>query len=45
MAHVVIENDLVVGVFARPQPHIDGYAEITLDDPRILDFYQRTKGE
>ena len=41
MAHVVIENGLVVGVFALAQPHLNGYQEISEDDPRIPDFYQR----
>jgi len=41
MVHVVIENNLVTGVFARPQPHLDGYQEIPDDDQRINDFYQR----
>jgi hypothetical protein len=44
MAHVVVENNLVVGVFARPQPHLDGYQEIADGDQRIIDFYQRQSG-
>jgi len=38
MAHVLIEIDLVVGVFARPQPQLEGYQEIPDDDARITAF-------
>lgn len=36
MAHVIIENDKVVGIFARPHPHLPGYQEVPDDDPRYL---------
>ena len=38
MVYVVIENEKVVGVFANPQPQLEGYAEIADDDPRIATF-------
>ncbi len=41
MAYVVIENNFVVGVFSRPQPHLENYEEISNSDPRITDFYQQ----
>jgi len=38
MAYVVIEDDCVVGVFSRPQVHLENYYEIEDNDPRIEAF-------
>lgn len=43
MANVVIENDLITGIFGRPQPHLEGFQEIADDDPRIQEFINRTQ--
>lgn len=44
MAYVIIENNIVVGLFAVPQNHLDLYEEIADDDVRINDFYQTING-
>ena len=41
MAFVVIEDGEVVGVFARPQQSVAGYAEIADDDPRVAAYNDR----
>lgn len=40
MAYVIIEDDKIVGIFANPQPQLNGYSEILDDDARIEEFNQ-----
>lgn len=35
MAHVTLLNGQISGVFNLPQPQLNGYAEISDDDPRL----------
>lgn len=44
MAYVVIEDDCVVGVFSRPQVHLENYYEIEDNDEKIINFYQQKGG-
>ena len=41
MAYVVIKDGEVIGVFANPQPHLDGYSEIADDDALLQEFYNK----
>lgn len=38
MAYVLIRGGVVTGVFATAQPDIDGFTEISDNDPRLLAF-------
>ena len=38
MAYVVLDADVVTGMFANPQPGLVGFATIADDDPRIAQF-------
>lgn len=44
MANVILQNNVVVGIFFMPQPHLEGYTELPDNDQRVLDYINQQQG-